>query len=192
MACMDAIWRDSTDVDAYNGLAVGLAQLGRYEEALDAWRQYARWRPDDYSVHYNMGFMLELLHRFADSRSSFERALMLAREVRDAQTVAWHIGTVTWRLGGTEVALRWFREAAALDSTDASAWGRAAMMAVQLGRPAEAIGYWRRALQAEPGYFEGVNRGDRALYTRALMEAGNQPLAPVQRMHLVRIPPIEP
>ncbi|HKG91778.1 MAG TPA: tetratricopeptide repeat protein [Gemmatimonadaceae bacterium] len=184
-ACRAAIQRDSADADAYDGLAAGLAGLGRYEEALAAWRVFARLKPDDFGGHHNAGLMLEFLQRFAESLPTFERALPLAESVRDQQTAAWHIGVAHSHLGRPGEALRWFREAAALDSTDASAWSYAGVMAVRMGRPGEAVSYWRRALGADPDYFDKVQAGERTMFQRALAAAGDQPPARVERLGLV-------
>jgi tetratricopeptide (TPR) repeat protein len=117
--------------------------------------------------HYNLGLMLELLGSFRESLSAFERALPLAEDVRSRQTTVWHIGVGHYNLGSFKHALRAFKAAAELDTTDVTALGFAAVSAVRLQEDSEALALWGRALAVDPEYFSKAQPGERVLYNRS-------------------------
>jgi tetratricopeptide (TPR) repeat protein len=185
-ACQAAVREHPDSAELRDALAIEFAQQGRYDEALAAWQEFVRLRPNEFTGHQNVGLMLELRRRFAESLQAFERALALAPDLQSQQTTAWHIGVAHYNLGRPEQALGWFREAAALDSTDASAWSYAGIAAGRLGRHAEAVSYWERARQTDSQYLAKVPPAIRRMYDESLRIAGPQPPAPTARVGLVQ------
>jgi len=178
--CRDLSEREPENSTAWEGLGSALAQAGDYANAARAWQQYVRLEPNEVQGHHNLGLMYEFLRQSDSALAAFERALQLeASDPRMLQTLAWHIGVQHGNSRRQELALAWFREAAALDSTDASAWHYAALSAARLGRHAEAMALWARALALAPDFLGQLPEGQRAFYERAHGAVGAQPLAPV-------------
>lgn len=187
-ACLAVLKKDSNNAEAVLTLGAALANLGRVDDALGVFRKYVMLRPEAFDGHYNLGLMLEVGEKYSKALPHFEQGLRHARSVAEQQTAAWHIGIAHYNLGHAMPALDWFTEAAALDSTDASAWSYAGIVAAQAGRHHEAMRYWARTLQADPNYLTKVQQGERNLYAHSFRRAGRQSPAPLVRHGLV--PPL--
>jgi len=185
-ACRAAVLAHPDSALLHEALALELAARGLFNSAGDQYNEILRLDPHNFPALYNLGLMLELQRRWAESLASFEQALPLTPDARSDQSVAWHIGVTRYHLGYEEEALRWFREAGALDSTDASAWSYAGVIAARLGRHAEAVSYWTRALKADPDFFQRRPTTEKLAYDGSRRVAGKQPPAVVTRMGLVR------
>ena len=179
-ACRALVKQEPDNSTGWQGLGSALAQAGDYGEAIHAWQQYIRLEPQEAQGHHNLGLMHEFLRQSDSALAAFERALMLEPgDPRMLQTLAWHIGVQHANSGRQELALAWFREAAALDSTDASAWHYAALSAARLGRHAEAMALWMRALGLAPDLLAQLPPAQRTFYDRSRQAVGGQPPAPV-------------
>ena len=179
-ACRALVKREPDNSSGWQGLGSALAQAGNFAEAVRAWQQYIRLEPDGAEGYHNLGLMHEFLRQSDSALAAFERALVLeAGDPRMLQTLAWHIGVQHANSGRQELALSWFREAAALDSMDASAWHYAALAAARLGRHAEAMGLWTRVLTLAPDFLAQLQPAQRTYYDRSRQAVGPQPPAPV-------------
>jgi len=179
-ACRALVKREPDNSTGWQGLGSALAQAGNFAEAAHAWRQYIRLKPEGAEGYHNLGLMYEFVRQPDSALAAFERALVLeAGDPRMLQTLAWHIGVQHANSGRQELALSWFREAAALDSADASAWHYAALAAARLGRHTEAMGLWTRALGLAPELLAQVQPAQRTFYDRSRQAVGAQPPAPV-------------
>ena len=178
-SCRGAVSRDPSDAKSRDRLAAGLAQQGKYAEALREWEIVVRASPNEFTAHHNAGLMLEILERFDAALPMFQRALQLTTDQTALQTTHWHIGVAQSHLGKLDESLLSFREAARLDSLDASAWSYAGIVAARLNRHAEAVSFWERTLLVDPRYFEKAQAGEGRLYRTSLAIAGPQQPAPV-------------
>ena len=178
-SCREAIARDPSDAHARDRLAAGLAQQGKYAEALREWEIVTRATPNEFTAYHNAGLMLEILERFEEALRMFERASELTTDRVALQTTYWHIGVAQYHLGKFDESLLSFRKAARLDPRDASAWSYAGIVAARRNRHAEAVSFWERVLLIDPGYFEKAQAGEGRLYRRSLAIAGPQQPAPV-------------
>ena len=179
-ACRALVKREPDNSVGWQGLGSALARAGNLAEAVNAWQQYIRLEPQAAEGHHNLGLMYEFLRQSDSALAAFERALVLEPgDPRMLQTVAWHIGVQHANSGRQELALAWFREAAALDSADASAWHYAALSAARLGRHAEAMALWGRALGLAPDFVAQMPPAQRTFYDRSRQAAGAQPPAAV-------------
>ena len=179
-ACRALVKREPDNSRGWQGLGSALAQAGHFAEAVHAWQQYIRLKPERAEGYHNLGLMYEFLRQSDSALAAFERALVL--EPGDPimlQTLVWHIGVQHANSGRQELALAWFREAAALDSTDASAWHFAALSAARLGRHAEAMALWTRVVALAPDFLAQVEPAQRTFYDRSRQAVGAQPPAPV-------------
>ncbi|MHB8057203.1 MAG: FkbM family methyltransferase [Desulfuromonadaceae bacterium] len=72
------------DVGAIGELAVQAAEIGRYDEAVSLWDRFLVLRPDAVIALFNKGFVLMLLHRYAEALVVSQRALELEPNHREA------------------------------------------------------------------------------------------------------------
>lgn len=153
--------------DPARNAAAAFAQMGRWADAVDAYRGALRRRPDDPDALHGLALALVRVDRLDEAAAAWERALQFRPDFAGA----------VWSLAAAR--LEQARPAEALDLALASAGlaagrpepclnvGRALR---DLGRPAEAVAWYDRALAARPDY--ALARWNRAV---ALLQAGDYP-----------------
>jgi tetratricopeptide (TPR) repeat protein len=180
-ACQAVLQHDSTNVDAMRGVALSLASLDRYTEALPIFEALTRLHPDDFQAQYGSGVALSALARYEEALASFRRA---AEIDPDNAASRLHVGVELRRLNRATEAMDAFREAARRDPENTAAWGYLAVCAAELQRPAEAVSYWERAQWIDIQYFDMVGSNERDMYEASLKIAGPQQKAEVERYQL--------
>ena len=179
-ACYRILGNDSTNVEALYNLGVGIASTRQYARAESVWSRYVRLRPRQFAGYYNLGLMLEFQRVYAAALKPFRSALHYASDSRQEQTSCFHIGVVEYNLRRQLSALRWFRAAIAMDTTDLSAWSAAAIAAETLHRDSEAVAYWGRIAKSNANFLEALSPQERADYHASLKRVGEQPPAIVK------------
>lgn len=90
---------------------------GNYEEALSAFEEAKKERPDDPAVEYNRAVALAQLGRVAEAKSAFQRVTESNRP--ELQEKAWYnLGNVHATTGERKEALQAYRRALKLDPND--------------------------------------------------------------------------
>ena len=72
------IERDASDASAYHSLGVVLMRNKRHEEAVIAYRQSLRYRPNYFPTFFTLGFALTDGGRLTEARAAWEQAARLA------------------------------------------------------------------------------------------------------------------
>ena len=70
-AFIEALKLEPSNRKIHNNLALALCKLGRYEEALDAFKRGG----DEASAHYNLGRIYMAERRYEEAIKAFEKAL---------------------------------------------------------------------------------------------------------------------
>ena len=73
-SCREAIERDPSDAKSRDRFAAGLAQQGKYAQALHEWQIVIRSAPNEFTPYHNAGLMFEILERFDEVTSSPKRS----------------------------------------------------------------------------------------------------------------------
>lgn len=134
---------------AWYGKAVTLTAVGRRHEAINAYEETLRLRPDLFEVWVNKAMALNDLERHEDALASSERALEL--DPRSDQ--AWLTkGISLVGLGRTQKALQAYDQAIEINPEFPSAWQNRATELVALGRYTEAMQAYDVALLLRPDY----------------------------------------
>ncbi|HEU5081002.1 MAG TPA: FG-GAP-like repeat-containing protein [Opitutaceae bacterium] len=71
------IARAGSSLELENARGVALADLQRFDEALEAYRKALAWNPNDSDTNLNLGIALKTLHRIPEARAALDRALVL-------------------------------------------------------------------------------------------------------------------
>ena len=124
-----------------------LTELGRAEEALEAYDRALELQPDYAWAWARKGRTLRLLERYDEALACFEQAITLS----PSYGWAWNgKGIVLERQGRIEEALEAYRQAAMLKPGDVWPWYNQADILQSMGRFEEALPLLDRALNADP------------------------------------------
>lgn len=121
-----------------------LSQLGRFEEALDAYEKALELEPDYVLTWNNKGTALMNLNRYEEALMAFNKAI----EVDSGHVLAWHNkGVILNELGCSEEALEAYNKVIELDPTDFIAWNDKSTVLVDLKRFREALEAYEKAIE---------------------------------------------
>jgi tetratricopeptide (TPR) repeat protein len=140
-----AVTRDNTV--AYVDLGVALDAQGRFEEAVEVYRQAKKISPKYFQTENNLGNILGILGRHEESLVEYREAIRLRPDMAFAHHGA---GQQLAALGKPDDALREFAEAARLDANFAEPHLEAAKVLFALGREAGGISELREAVRLHP------------------------------------------
>jgi tetratricopeptide (TPR) repeat protein len=128
---------------------VALAGQGRLEEALTAFEEALKQRPDCSVAWYDKGTTLMELGRHEEALAALNEALHLSPDYPDA----WdNKGIALNRLGREEEALACHEQATRLDPTVANYWHNKGLTLGRLGRFKKALAAIDKALRLQPEY----------------------------------------
>jgi tetratricopeptide (TPR) repeat protein len=103
-------------------LGVLLFNLGRYEEAAQAWNRVIELSPDNARGYYNLGAALYHQGRFADAAAAYERSL----EIHPDASAYSSLGTMHFSLGDYARAVDAMEKSRNLRPSDPRVWGNLA------------------------------------------------------------------
>ena len=163
--------------DAMTALELGQAQelVGRKRDALESYERFAALLPQEPRAHELVGWMRLELGQYAKALSAFREASRSARGSAHAYYgAALALGSMYRR----EEAIIALQAAIERDSTKGEYWGQLAVNAMALSRPADAVGYWNRAVRADVAYFDGRS-DERRQWESARLRLGDAPATAV-------------
>jgi cytochrome c-type biogenesis protein CcmH/NrfG len=145
------LWTTSEPDDAiawfYLGFAYG--ELGRLNDAIEAYRQALRIDPEYAFAWYNIGTAYSKLGRHNDTIEALRQALRIGPE----HALAWfNIGNAYNALGRHNDAIEALRQALRIDPEYAVAWSNLGTAYNALGRDNDAIEAYRQGLRIDPEY----------------------------------------
>jgi len=102
-------------VPGYKTLGLVRLAQGKYASAYESFEELERLEPENGSVHYTMGIILEKMRKPEEATHKFERAAALFREALaqapDDASVMFNLATALDKLGKRDEALPIYREA---------------------------------------------------------------------------------
>jgi tetratricopeptide (TPR) repeat protein len=124
-----------------------LYELGRYEEALDAFDRVTEINPKELLSWHNKGVVLTVFDRYEDALDAFNKAI----EIDPLDAESWYgKGTVFDRLGRYEEALDAFNKAIKIDPKEALPWFSVGFVLDELGRQEESLDAFNNAIELDP------------------------------------------
>jgi len=120
---------------------------GKYEEAIDQYRQTIALNPNDASAHSNWGDALRSMQRFDDAIEHYQQAIQINPRAIDARI---GLAQAFYYTGRLEDAVRAIRGALEIAPRSAKAYIWLGHASIQLGRTEEGIESYRTAIQINP------------------------------------------
>jgi Flp pilus assembly protein TadD len=134
---------------AWYSLGVAYFELGRYQEAVEAYKEALRLKPDDAAAWNNLGNAYSDLGRYQEAIQAYKEALRLEPD----NAVPWkNLGVVYRQLGRHEEAVNAEKEAIRLEPDDPVAWADLGFAYLMLRRFQEALDASKEALRLNPDY----------------------------------------
>jgi len=93
--------------------AVGLYEAGKLDEAIEAFKQSAKLRPDDAQTHFSLGMVYSQSRAYKDASDSFKRAVKLKPDWPEAN---FRVGMMAYVLGRRSQSLEAYNKLLKLNS----------------------------------------------------------------------------
>lgn len=143
----EAVALNPSDAEAWYNLAVALGDAGRKRQAAEAMGEAIRRGGKQPEAHNTLGVVLAAEGKPEEAIREFERAVEL--DPRHARALN-NLGNVLRDTGRLDDAARAYERAIAADGDYADPMNGMGVLEVQRKRPAEAIGWFDRALKLAP------------------------------------------
>jgi tetratricopeptide (TPR) repeat protein len=128
-------------------LGTVLRTQGKFDEAIEAFRQAVRAGPGIALNHVYLGALLHERGRFEEAAAAYREAIRLKPDYAEALS---NLGTALCDLGRSDEAVRLQREAIRLKPGLATAHGNLGAALYDLGRLDEAVAAYRQAIRLAP------------------------------------------
>ena len=151
---------DPQSVNAHYNLGYGLAQLGRHQEAVQAYERALEIEPDYGYAHNNLGNALTRVGKREEAIGHFRKALELDPSYAQAHH---NLANVLVEENRRDEAMEHLREAVRLRPDFAEAQMNLGNLLTEKGNAAEAVTHYRSALKLKPGFAEAHNNLANAL-----------------------------
>jgi serine/threonine-protein kinase len=126
-----------------------LARSGRVDEAIDAYREIIRLKPDHAPTYSWLGHLLEGKGQLDEAATSFKDALRVDPNWPDAY---WHLGDLLLKRGQWDAAATAFTTATRLRPDLADPPNKLGIALERLGRLDEALAAYREAVRRKPDW----------------------------------------
>ena len=146
--------QDAQDAASFNDKGKAHLSAGRYKEAVEAFKQAVRLKPDDAEAHTNLGVAYRSLKRFDEAAASFKEAIRLKP---DWAVPHIHLGITYLNTDRAKEAINSFKEAVRLEPKLAEAQNNLGVAYSNSQRPHDAIDPLKEAIKLQPGWAEPYN-----------------------------------
>lgn len=151
---------DPDSVNAHYNLGFGMAQLGRHQEAVEAYERALEIEPDYGYAHNNLGNALGKVGKHEEAIRHFQQALKLDPGYAEAHH---NLANVLVEESRRDEALEHLREAVRLRPDFAEAQMNLGNLLAEKGNAAAAVNHYRSALELNPDFAEAHNNLANAL-----------------------------
>ena len=107
---------DRSDIETFNRLGLMLRRQGKWQEAVEEYRQALKVSPEDAGLYYNIAMAYTEGRRYVEAFRHLERALSINPELwRTSEAVSCNIATVFRRYGKKDLALTYVKKSLELN-----------------------------------------------------------------------------
>jgi len=139
------------DAEGYLDLGVAHGEAGRYQEAIEAFKQAIKLKPDLAEAHYNLGLAYANLGRWKEVIETCKQAIKLKPDYAEAHN---NLGVAYDELGRNQEAIEAYKQAIKLEPDLAKAHYNLGITYANLGRWKEVIEACKQAIKLKPDYAE--------------------------------------
>lgn len=136
---------------AYYNLGAALDNLDRRLEAIDAYKQTVKIRPDYAEAYYNLGLDYGSLGRLSEEIAAYEQVIKNKPDDAEAYN---NLGVAYGKFGRLPEAINAFKQVIRTKPDDIEAYHNLAIAYSSLGRWSEAIDAYKQAVRIRPDYTE--------------------------------------
>ncbi len=128
-------------------IGTGLANLGKYDEAIDHYQTALKIRPGYAHALNNLGNALLARGRLEEALDYYRQAL---RSEPDAPDIEFNLATVLTKLNRSDEAVEHFRKSLQAEPNNVSTLAKLGDALVKQGKIEEAVAQYRKALEIDP------------------------------------------
>jgi tetratricopeptide (TPR) repeat protein len=158
--------KNPQDADVWFYLGVCYSELGRYQDAIESYKQTIRIKPDYADAHYNLGNAYGILGRYEDAVESYKQVIRINPDLAEAHN---NLGGAYFKLGRYQDAVESYKQAIIINPNYAEAHFLLGSAYGKLDRYEDAIESNKQAIRINPNYAEAYlglagDYGDLGLY----------------------------
>ncbi len=139
---------------AYSNLGTACEKLGRYDEAIEAYKQVIRIRPYDAEAYYNLGIASGALGRYQEAIDACQQAIRIKP---DYAMAFCNLGAVYHQLGRYQEAIDACKQAVRIEPDLAEAHFNLGVTYSALGRDQEALEAYKQVIGIKPDDSQAYN-----------------------------------
>jgi len=150
--CYDKLGRYQDAIESYKQAirinpGKAYARLDRWQDAIEAYKQVIRIKPNDAEAHCNLGVAYAKLARWQDAVESFKQAIRIEPDYAEAHHI---LGIVYTRLDRWQDAIEAYKQAIRIEPDDAEAHYNLGVAYGKLGRHQDAVEAFKQAIRIKP------------------------------------------
>lgn len=145
----EAIEKDPAHAEAHLEAGYCSIELGRYPDALKAFKQAVLLKPDCPKGHYNLGVAYGLLGRHEEAIAEYRQAISITPEFADAH---YNLAVAYQELRRYPEAMEAFKNTIRIKPDYLDAYNNLGLAYRMLGRNEEAISAFKQAISINPDY----------------------------------------
>lgn len=139
---------------AWYSLGLAYEKMGRHREAVQAFREALRIKPDDAETCYNLGVAYGKMGHLREAVQAFREVVRIKPDLAEAW---YNLGNAYGKMGRHRDAVEANREALRLKTDYAEAWYNLGVSYLKMAQYREAVEAFREALRIKPDLAEAWN-----------------------------------
>ncbi|UCH80561.1 MAG: tetratricopeptide repeat protein [Nitrospiraceae bacterium] len=158
------------DENYYFQLGHDFLQSSKYPEAIDAYLQATRIKPDSAYAQYNLGVAYGELGKYPEAMDAFTQAIRINPDIADAH---YRLAIIYEMSGKYKDAIDAYKQAIRINPSSAEAYHDLGYAYGESGRYQEAVDAYTQAIRIKPDYSDaqynlGVAYGELGMYQEAV------------------------
>ena len=134
---------------AHNNLGVAYNSIGRYQDAVEAYKQTIRIKPDYAEAHYNLGVAYDKLSRGKDEIEAYKQAIKIKPDYAKAY---YNLGVSYEDLGRHQDAIEAYKQTIRIKPDYADAYINLGVIYYKLGRYQDAVETYKQTIRIKPDF----------------------------------------